>query len=57
MIRSTISAFADASRRRPEWVERDGQRLVTVHGHSFLESLLAGGIILLACVAMLWVMQ
>lgn len=57
MARSILHTFADHLQRRPEWLERDGDRHVLVQGFSPLDNLIYGaigaGMILLPIIALL----
>lgn len=58
MFWSAITSSADKARRRPEWLERDGDDDVVVQGYSILDNLAFGGIaaiVILAPVVLLLV--
>lgn len=44
MARSIVRNVADHATRRPEWLERDGDRHVLVRGFSPLDSMVFGAI-------------
>jgi hypothetical protein len=57
MARSVLRNFADRMQRRPEWLERDGDKHVLVRGFSPLDNLIYGaigaGLILLSIIPFL----
>lgn len=44
MNQSAIRTLADRARRRPEWLERDGDHNVLVRGYSPIDSLAYGAL-------------
>lgn len=57
MARSILRTLVDRVQRRPEWLERDGDRHVLVRGFSPLDNLICGalgaGLILLSIIPFL----